>query len=101
MQRAKAFLLVCAGVCLLALSYYLGAQNAVAAQPKPSERPTAVALVVYPDAQGVSQLYALASNGDVYHVTDRTGEWSKYSNMFSSFPPAKLPWSEMPQGRPR
>ena len=33
MQKAKAFLFVCAGIFLLALSYHLGATNATAAKP--------------------------------------------------------------------
>ncbi|HEY3216223.1 MAG TPA: hypothetical protein VGK93_06985 [Candidatus Eisenbacteria bacterium] len=89
---AKRFFYVWAGLLCLALAYHLGAQSAVALD---RDGPTAVGLVVYPDAMGESQWYALASNGDVYHVTNRTGSWGKNSNIFSPHPPAKLPLSEI------
>lgn len=88
---AKRFFFVCAGIFLLALSYHLGARSATAQN---REGATAVALVVYPDASGVSQLYALTANGDVYCVTDRTGTWNKNSNIFNPDVPAKLPWPD-------
>ena len=96
MHRAKVFLTVCAGLFLLALVYHLGARSA-GAQGQRAE--AAVSLVVYPDALGQSQMYALASNGDLYHVTNRTGVWSKNSNIFSPDPPAKLPWADPPTAK--
>lgn len=92
MHRARTFFYVAAGVFLLALSYNLGARSAGAANGGPS----AVALQVFEDSLGDSQWYALASNGDVYHVTNRLGTWNKNSNIFSPDPPAKLPWPDPP-----
>ena len=91
MHKAKAFFLVCAGVFLLALAYHLGVRTTRAAS---TEEPAAVALAVYLDALGEEQMCALASNGDVRRVTNRTGTWSRNSNIFIPGSRAKLPWPD-------
>jgi len=85
---AKRFFFVCAGIFLLALTYHLGARSTVAVS---REGPTAVDLEITLNAAGESRWHALASNGGVYLVVDRTGEWQKSSNIFSPYPPARAP----------
>jgi hypothetical protein len=90
MQRAKAFFYVCAGLCLLAVAYHLGASSALAQAPGNSIVSGSGGCVV-------------TANGDVYVAPGVVGpssnwaQWSRVGNVFSGgpIPTTQQSWGQL------
>jgi hypothetical protein len=93
MQRARAFFYVCAGIFLLALSYYLGASNATA-QANSS-------VTGFTTTDGCT-FYVLTPNGDIFkggRVTDCNspfGAATRVANFWNgATPAAQQTWGKL------
>ena len=85
---AKRFFYACAGLLMLALSYYFGASTVSAQSPS---NPIV-------GLGGSSGYLAVAANGDVYNSNNGGGVWNYMGNVFGQVSPTQVrteTWGEV------
>ena len=83
MQRAKAFLMVCAGIFLLAFACHLSARSAVA------QAPGNPVVGVAGGGDNSHRWFAMTANGDSYVTPDDGQTWYRYANCFGAPTPVQ------------